>query len=85
MTHTCPCIMDYETDTVAVLRRAGRILVVVGPKWGTSLGQIQDEKFGPAGALAGVMTQLTLDTKDGTINVIGSYWPNKHSAGDTSD
>ena len=36
-------------------------------------------------ATVGVMTQLYLDTKDGTSNVIGLYWLNKHSAGDTSD
>ena len=77
--------MDNGTDTVTGFRREGGILAFVGPKLGTSLGQIQDDKFGPAGASAGVMTQLTLDTKDGSVNVIGSYWPNIHSAGDTSD
>ena len=83
-THACPCIMDYETDNVTGFRRAGGILAVIGPKWGTSLGQVQDDKFGPAGDSAGVMTQLTLNTTDGSINIMGAYRPNKNSAGDTS-
>ena len=61
-THTCPCIMDYETDTITDFSSAGEILAVVGPKWGTSLGQIQEDKFKPAGASAGVMMQFILDT-----------------------
>ena len=67
----CPCIMKHETDTVTGFRRAGGILAVVGSKWGTRLGQKQDDKFRPPWASAGVTTQLTLDTNDGSINVIG--------------
>ena len=84
-THASPCILDYETDNIAGFRRAGGILTVVRPRWGTSLGQVQDDKFGPAGGAAGVMTQITLCTTNEMINIIGTYWPNKHSAGDTSD
>ena len=46
-THASPCILDYGTDTTTGFRRAGGILAVIGPKWGTSLGAIQDDKFGP--------------------------------------
>ena len=52
---------------------AGGILAIVGPKWGTSLRTIQDDKFGPDGTTAGVMSQVTLDTTDGTINIIEAY------------
>ena len=31
------------------------------------------------------MSHITLSTTDGAINVIGAYWPNKHSATETSD
>ena len=84
-THASPCILDYGTDSTTGLRRAGGILAVIGPKWGTSLGAVQDDKFGPDGSSAGVMCQVTLNTTDGAINVIGAYWPNKHSATELSD
>ena len=83
--HASPCILDYGTDTTIGFRRAGGIPAVMGPKWGTSLRTFQDDKFGSEGASAGVMSQVTLDTTDGMINIIGAYWPNKHSAVDTSD
>ena len=69
-THACPCILDYGTDTTTGFRRAGGILAVIGPKWGTSLGAIQDDKFGPDGTPPGVMSQVTLNTTNGAINVI---------------
>ena len=80
-------MMDYETDNVTEFCQAGGggNLAMIGLKWGTSLGQVQDDKFGLAGASAGVRTQLILNTTDGSINIMGAYWPNKHSAGDTSD
>ena len=31
------------------------------------------------------MSQVTLATTDGQLNLIGSYWPNKHGAADTSE
>ena len=71
-THASPCILDYGTDTTTGFRRAGGILAVIGPKWGASLCTIQEDKFGPDGASAGVISQVTLDTTDGTINIIGA-------------
>ena len=84
-TQASPCILDYGTDTTTGFRRAGGILAVIGPKWGTSLGAIQDDKFGQYGSSAGVMSQVTMNTAFGAINVIGAYSSNKHSATGTSD
>ena len=64
---------------------AVRILAIVEPKLGTSLCTIREDKFRLDGTYAGVMSQVTLYTTDGTINIIGAYWPNRHSATDTSD
>jgi hypothetical protein len=83
-THTNPCILDYGTDCTGGFKRIGGIFVIISSKWGTSLKTIQDDQLGPNGGSAGVMSQVTLATTNGTLNVIGSYWPNKHSATDSS-
>ena len=35
--HACPCRLDYGSDTTPAFVRAGGILAVIEPKWGTSL------------------------------------------------
>ena len=84
-THTNPCILDYGMDQTGGFKRIGGIFVIVSPKWGTSLKNIQDDQLGPNDGPAGVMSQITLATSDGHLNIIGSYWPNKHGAADTSE
>ena len=84
-THITPCILDYETDATTGFRKVGGLISIISPKWGTSIREFQDDKFGPNGASAGVMTQATLSTINGDINIIGAYWPNKHGSNDTSD
>ena len=84
-THTNPCILDYGMDQTGGFKRIGGIFVIISPKWGTSLKNIQDDQLGPNDGPAGVMSQITLATSDGYLNIIGSYWPNKHGAADTSE
>ena len=83
--HVTPCILDYETDSTIGFRKVGGLLTIISPKWGTSLRECQDDKFGPNGKTAGVMTQVTLSTMNGDINIMGAYWPNKHGPNTTSD
>ena len=84
-THTNPCILDYHTDGTKGFRKVGGIFTIVSPKWGTSVTTFQDDKFGPNDTAAGVMTQLIVHSKRGSLNIIGAYWPNKHSPNDTSE
>ena len=72
-THACMCILDYGTDTTTGFRKAGGILVVIGLKWGKSLGATQNVKFGPDGTPTEVMSQVRLNTTDRAINVFGTY------------
>ena len=84
-TNTNPCILDYGTDKNGKFRRVGGIFTIVSPRWGTSLVGFQADKFGPNGGSAGVMTEVTLATTAGNLNVIGAYWPNSHSSADPTD
>ena len=84
-TNVNPCIMDYGTSDNGKFRRVGGIFTVIGPRWGPSLVGFQKDKFGPNGGSAGVMTEAMLATKNGKLNVIGAYWPNRHSTKDTAE
>ena len=77
-THTNPCILDYGMDQTGGFKRIGGIFVIISPKWGTSLKNIQDDQLGPNDGPAEVMSQITLSTSDGYLKIIGAYWPNKH-------
>ena len=46
---------------------------------------MQDDKVGLEGAAASVRLQVTINTIDGAVNIIGTYWLNRHSATETSD
>ena len=61
------------------------MFTIVGPRWGTSAGEFEDDHFGPGGKSAGVMMQLPLDTKEGRLLVIGTYWPIRHADEGNSD
>jgi hypothetical protein len=84
-TNVNPCILDYGTEATGVMKRVGGIFTIISPRWGTSLVGFQKDHFGPNGGSAGVMSQVTLATKQGQLNVIGAYWPNRHGGKETSD
>jgi len=84
-TNVNPCISDYGTGATGSFKRVGGIFTILSPRWGTSLVGFQKDQFGPDGGSAGVMSQVTLATKQGQLNVIGAYWPNRHGGNDSSD
>jgi hypothetical protein len=77
-THVTPCTKDYGSSQLNGFRRVGGIITIIGPRWGNSVREFQDDKFGPDKQTVGVMTQVTMSTTNGDINAIGTYWPNKH-------
>ena len=58
----------------AISIRVGGLFCIINSRWGPSLLSCKDDDTG-----LGLLTCLPLRTADGTISIMGSYWPNKHS------
>jgi hypothetical protein len=90
VTHNSPCLANFGGIAEVKIRRAGGIFIIIGPKWGTSQTQFMTDEFGPKGTgpsnqTAGVLARTTLNTTDGEVSIIASYWPIRHEDHELSD
>ena len=54
---------------------SGGSMILIGPKWGPSMINARSDDTG-----CGVLTEVQLRTTQGTVNILGTYWPSKPEA-----